>query len=44
MVPRIGISSNPKLDEALMRALSERARVAAERQKKIRFFEEKMVP
>ncbi len=27
-----------------MRALSEPARVAAERQKKIRFFKEKMVP
>jgi hypothetical protein len=44
MLPRIGQDSNPKLDEVEMRALSEPARVAAERQKRIRFFEEKMLP
>jgi hypothetical protein len=44
MVPRSGLEPNPKLDIVEMRALSEPARVAVERQKRIRFFEEKMVP
>jgi hypothetical protein len=44
MVPKNGPNSNPKLDAVEMRALSEPARVAGERQKRNRFFEEKMVP
>ena len=44
MVPRSGLDSNPKLDLVEMRALSEPARVAEERQQKNHFCEEKMVP
>jgi hypothetical protein len=43
-VHRSGLDTNPKLDAVEMRALSEPARVAVERQKRTRFFEEKMVP
>ena len=44
MVPNVGLNSNPKLDVVEMRALSEPAHVAAERQQKSHFFFEKMVP
>jgi hypothetical protein len=44
LLPAIGLDSNPKRDKVEMRALSEPARVAEERQKEEHFFEEKMVP
>jgi hypothetical protein len=44
VVPRSGLDSNQLFDAVEMRALSEPARVAAERQKRIQFFEEKVVP
>jgi len=44
MLAKSGPTSNPKLDKVEMRALSEPACVAVERQKRIRFFAEKMVP
>ncbi len=44
LVPETGLDSNHKLASGEMRALSEPARVAVERQQRIRFFEEKLVP
>jgi hypothetical protein len=44
MAPTRAPDPNQKLNAVEMRALSEPAHVAAERQKRNRFFEEKMVP